>query len=605
MEALLKAAVESRKFGNKDLGLQELNRETKEVELVEQIEASSSHPTQFGQVSKTSDQNRTMTYDPQVDDHCLSNPWKGSIVRDVFSRRIFKELPPKSIAIVLVDEAFKSFNATFPIFDAQSFLQLLRNHYSESGSSDPGCWACINVVFALAHRFRAMRTLEAENENSAACGYMQNALAVISELTMLHNSLPAVQALLGMTIVLQGTPNPRLCSVLIAACIRLAQTMGLHRKNQDQTLTEAEIEERKNVFWIAYSIDRDISLRTGQPPAQDDDDMDVDLPTGRTLYGSQVAPLNRNGNELDTFNFFSAQIGLAIIQGQIYKKLYSVKGTHQSEVQQLVAVQELDSMLADWRSSVPMDFEDDTITSLQLPISPELLHMIILRFSYVNCLITVHRPFPWSSSPRPNSSNPPLDPALGVQNALSPESICIVEARKTIRLIQITPHGDYASAWYFTRFLPIFEFALTFRRLLIHYFFAAVTALLENVVRHPSHPQAHSDILLMDPFLQLLEILSEEGKSEEVQRMYDFCVDMNGKARDAVERVNRSMVCSHTNKSKAQGEKETVEDFIRRVECISAGCPNENINGAGESWAGGGSTMADLDGSREFDMLDG
>lgn len=96
--------------------------------------------------------------------------------------------------------------------------------------------------------------------------------------------------------------------------------------------------------------------------------------------------------------------------------------------------------------------------------------------------------------------------------------------------------------------------------------------------------------------------------------MYEFCVDLNGNAREAVERVNRRMVCANASKSKVQGEKESVEEFIRRVECISAGCPNsqalafvsgEEVGAVGETWANGDSTMAGLEGFGEFDMVDG
>ena len=169
---------------------------------------------------------------------------------------------------------------------------------------------------------------------------------------MLRNSLLAIQALLGMTIVLEGTPNPRLCSVLIAATMRLAQTMGLHRKNQDPTLTEVQVEQQRRVFWIAYFLDKDINLRTGQPLAQDDGDLDVELPS-ETI--SNLPPYN---NSTNTINFFNLRIGLAIIQGQVYRRMYSVKAANQSKAAQSFAAHELNAMLAAWRDSIPIDFEE-------------------------------------------------------------------------------------------------------------------------------------------------------------------------------------------------------------------------------------------------------
>ena len=381
--------------------------------------------TKFQRLFDTAEQNPTLIHTPAVMASETPSPiWKGSLVSDVFSRRVFRELPSKTFALVLIDEAFKGFNSIFPVFDQNSFMNQVNEGYSKSGPSDPGWWASINVVLALAHRLRAMRTLETARENGAACGYMQNALAMVSELTMLYNSLPAVQALLGMTIILLGTPNPRLCSVLIAAAMRLAQTMGLHRKSNESSILESEIEQRKRVFWVAYFLDKDISLRTGQPPSQNDDDMDVELPS------HNLSDIHVGGNVINTTNFFNCRIGLGIIQGQVYKRLYSAKALRQSVEEQLLAERELDAMLATWRNSVPIDFEEDTLTTLQPPIPPALVHKIIMRFTYVSCLITIHRPFPQNVSATSQT-----------------DDFCVIEARKAVRLIEITPLGDYACAW--------------------------------------------------------------------------------------------------------------------------------------------------------------
>ena len=388
--------------------------------LIPSISISSSLSNFFGAPSH----DPAMIFEPALNSERPSPIWKGSLVRDVFTRRTFRELPSKFIALTLIDEAFNSLNSALPLFDQKIFMDVVHDQYSESGPDDPGWWACINVVLSLAHRFRAMRTLQSSIENGEACAYMQNALGVVSELTMLHNSLPAVQALLGMAVVLEGTPNPRLCSVLVANAMRLAQAMGLHRQNNDSSLTEAEVEQRKRVFWIAYLLDKDISLRTGQPPAQDEDDMDVKIPS----YNTPHLPLD--GSDIDSIDFFNSRIGLAIIQGQVYKRLYSVKAMRQSESEQFLAVHELNAMLSTWRSSVPIDFDEETLTTLQAPICPSVLHKIILRFNYVNCLIIIHRPFP-----RDNGSSAPSD------------ELCVSEARKAVQLIKITPQGDYACAW--------------------------------------------------------------------------------------------------------------------------------------------------------------
>lgn len=437
-----------------------------------------------------------------------SHPYGGLAVGP-FSLPSFQELPAKSLALDLINEAFRSFNDFFPLFDEQDFLQQFHENYLESTPSKPGWWACINVVLSLAYRFRAMRTLESAYATNESCRYMHNALAVVSQLNLMQNSLPAVQALLGMAIVLQGTPHPHTASVLIAAGVRLAQSMGLHRNIQDPSLTEAQMEQRRRVFWVAYFLDRDISLRAGSPFAQDDDDMDVELPKGI------ISELPLGGDGLYTINFFNSRIGLAVIQGQIYKRLYSVQATRQSAERRSSIAQELNAVLSYWRSGVPIDFEDIPMTPLRAPLTAEFLHMLILRFTYVDCLVMIDRQLLPTEQLQ-------ADVNFDMQGAFtSAESLCIIESRKAVRLIQIAPHGDYACIW-----------------LLLHPFFAAVTALLHNVVRHPESWQAQSDIHIVKPFLQLLEILGAGkgscSRSEESKRMHHFCRELNGKAEEAV-----------------------------------------------------------------------
>lgn len=366
---------------------------------------------------------------------CHHPPPSANASLGPFSLPSFHELPPKLVALELVEDAFRFSNSFFPIFNKEEFLRQFYENYSSSRPSDISWWACINVVLCLAYRFRAMFKPDPSYDNTQACGYIHNALAVVSGLNGLQHSLPAVQALVGMALILQGTPNPHVASVLIAAAIRLAQSMGLNRNIQGPRLTPAQREQRKRVFWIAYCLDKDISMRTGMPFSQDDDEMDTGLPEDSTC---DLALCNRSDYAINFFNF---RIGLAVIQGQIYKRLYSVQGSQRPTPLKELDAQELDSILAYWKSSVPMDFDDERIISFQSYLPTEFIQILILRFTYVYCLAMVNRHLPPAEYFSVNT-------ALGVQRAPIPsESTCVIESRKAIRLLPMTPHGDYGCVW--------------------------------------------------------------------------------------------------------------------------------------------------------------
>ncbi|KAF3909095.1 hypothetical protein ABW21_db0204763 [Orbilia brochopaga] len=477
-------------------------------------------------------------------------PHRGSIVK----------LPSKSCALVAINHAFESFNKYFPLFNETSFLRSFHANYSSSASpsDDPAWWASINVALALGHLFRAMRTFD-RWDNDLAYSYTQNALWVVTELIALPKSLSAIQSLLGIAAVLEGTPHSQLCSVVIATAMRLAHAMRLHRRADagDPTLTAADVEERKNVFWIAYWLDKNITFLKRQPSAQDDDDIDVDLPAGIISQPSLFDDDDRRRGTRTSINLFNSRIALAIIQGQIYKRLYSVKAARATATERVLAAAQLDAILACWRTSVPFDFGKNTVTALQLPIDECILHTIVLRLVYVDCLITVRRHMQQDrydaiagsrvdASPQNHTlqaasedicetihqvlpgeqDNFPRCPLAGSQNSTlvsvepEPESLCVSESREAIALIQKLPKGDYACIW-----------------LMIDHFSAAVTLLLENVIQEPMASLARSDLALIEPCIQLLEELAERQHSADAQRINESYKELYDRAKNAVDGV--------------------------------------------------------------------
>ncbi|UKZ94145.1 uncharacterized protein TrAFT101_009031 [Trichoderma asperellum] len=416
-----------------------------------------------------------------------------------------QRLPTRAVALELIEEAFSNYNRFLPLFHEEDFLKEFQLKYSTSNPGDAGWWACLNVVLSIAHRLRAIRTLDPTQEYLLAYGYVQNALSVVSELNVSDRSLSAVQALAGMACILQDTPNPEPAAMLVAAALRLAQAMNLHRECSSPGLTESQAEKRRRVFWKVYILDKDISLRTGRPFGQDDDDMDVRLPSNASL---------EPGN-LDLFN---CRIGLAIVQGQVYKQLYSVRAGRQTATQRAIAAQELSSLLSYWKSksSAQLELPEDSTVLPGLQLSGEMIHKVVLQLTYMHCLAMIDRHLPptaQSSSNQELSRSEPFSPT---------GSLCVAESRKAIRLVEAIPQGDCACVW-----------------MLLHAFFAAASSMLYNLTQNPMSPNAVSDLDLVEPFLRLLETLASDpsilSQSEELVRMRRTCNSLNLEAKEAVQ----------------------------------------------------------------------
>lgn len=339
-----------------------------------------------------------------------------------------QKLPTKSIALELVKETFSNYNQFLPLFDEDDFLREFELKYLTSNPRDAGWWACLNVVLSIAHRLRALRTLDPTHENFLASGYIQNALSVVSELSLSNHDLSAVQALVGMACILQGTSSPEPAAMLVAAALRLAQAMNLHRECSNPALTDTEAERRRRVFWKAYILDKDISLRTCRPFVQDDDDMDVRLPSNTGLEPYNV-------------ELFNCRIGLAVIQGQVYKQLYSIRAERQTRARRAMAAEELSSLLSYWKSNAQLESLEDSMMLPGSQLSGEVIHKVVLRLTYIHCLSMIDRHLLPTAQPPPSQQLSPSEVLL------SPGTLYLAESRKAIRLIEVIPRGDRACVW--------------------------------------------------------------------------------------------------------------------------------------------------------------
>jgi hypothetical protein len=395
--------------------------------------------------SKTGDNSfqRTIS-DVSVDDHKWTN-WKPEVFGDLFQRPVFRPLPSKPEALSLLKDFFENFNCIFPLFHQPTFMHLVERQYSSDPYHGSGWWASLNCALAIAHRLRVMSNLVPQEEDDKAWGYLKNALGVFPELTMRNTDLLSVQALLGMALFMQGTPNPQPTFLLIAAAMRLAHSIGLHKRGTGFNLNPVEIEQRKRVFWIAYMLDKDLCLRAGRPPAQDDDDMNVELPDADPEDNIGNIPLADGKGKM---NLFRVMCEFATIESEVYKRLYSVQATKQSDGELLNTIGELDQKLEDWKDRIPIDYRPEH--EIKASHTPLILHVVMVHLTYYNCLTTIHRMSVHHGYWTSRLSNyaiqglnaKPLNPRV-----FSSAALCTAAARASVSLLKYVPQGDFSCVW--------------------------------------------------------------------------------------------------------------------------------------------------------------
>lgn len=301
------------------------------------------------------------------------------------------DLPPPALMDTYLRTFFRRIHPIFPILDFGHFkeeLSRLRalqdSHWSpENGSegfkthlkhSDIPSLASIYCVVSLGADETSGTVTEMGNS------FLTAAYGLYAHLVALPY-LPSVQALILLTLALRGRSKEGQGFQVLGQAIRIAHSVGLHRyipgeeandtENSNNYSRGADLHAR--VWWSAFSLEKLMELETARPSAIRNSDCD------------QVLPGN---SKLASIDYFGHWVSLASILGHISDLLYRTKRHHQSALQLLQSVGELDRALTEWSNSLPEEIRpgNDLFCTLQ-----DLHLATFLSIQYHQAMMTLHR----------------------------------------------------------------------------------------------------------------------------------------------------------------------------------------------------------------------
>ncbi|KAK2053100.1 hypothetical protein LY76DRAFT_598106 [Colletotrichum caudatum] len=291
------------------------------------------------------------------------------------------KLPSEDIVRHVIDVYLATFNTVMPLFSPTSLHRVVDNWYSKpTAGNEPSCWATINVVLALAqcHGHGHLSPAAAEAVHVTKC--LENAQSVLAEIVAGSMDLQSVQILLGLGFLFMGaTPGDvRAPIIFVSTGIRLAQAMGMHRRDSCNNTKPDEDMQRRRVFWIAYILDRDVAARTRQAPIQHDADMDLDLPPIKDEVTMAVVEDGADADADDGFtytnagaspramaglNLFRARIELAQIQGRVYDCVFSVRARYMHPGEKARLAQGIRLSIRQWKARLPVSLGVDFLSN--------------------------------------------------------------------------------------------------------------------------------------------------------------------------------------------------------------------------------------------------
>ncbi|KAJ6437292.1 hypothetical protein O9K51_10266 [Purpureocillium lavendulum] len=439
-------------------------------------------------------------------------------------------LPPIDEVVPIVNHYFSIFNLVVPLFEQKAFMELLSNFY-QGLSRTKAAWAAIQVVLSLSLRTATPEQLQdsgGPDRFHRANLYLKNAQSVVSDLVTREDDLLGIQVLLGIVMLFQNSSDPKPASVVIGTAMRLAHRLRLHTEEATKHFTAEENLQRSRIFWIAYTFDKDISLRITAPSIQSDADIDVPLPS---LTVSDGIGLIWTQDGSAHFNYHRLRVDLAHIEGQIYDQLCSNRASRVPPEERKRRVCRLQIQLNRWYERVPLPFQIEHAASNLAPT--ELVIVTKMHHAYLLATVMTHGLYSHNAewlkliSSRNQGAIEDLAQAMDSCATKTPQgppfpggwSRCVELSRGCMELFEKSTLTE----------------CLVWQCCCPH--FSGLIVLLANMLIKPSHEHIALDQHLTTKAIQLFDKLLEFSPSKSIQKIRDVVGRLYERAFEEVGRV--------------------------------------------------------------------
>ncbi|PKK75394.1 hypothetical protein RhiirC2_708166 [Rhizophagus irregularis] len=301
--------------------------------------------------------------------------------------------PPPEISRQLLEKYFNHFHPYFPIINRGQLFKMM----SSPNVSDQPSPLLLNAIYAIG----AMYPPIPQDSNNSLVFY-DRARSLLDHFIDVPR-LSTVQALILLCMVDQGKPSSYRPQTYSSMAIRMAQSMGLNRRNGPVYRGKGR-QTKKLIWWGCFITDRLNSLANGDPltindkmcdiefPSLDEvDDQDDDNQSQQNSQQQNSPSPNYSSTYAQQINIFINFIKLARIIGQIIEHLQSTScigmpasWNHHS------MVNNFENSLSNWLRELP-PFLQYTPSPQHMPLPGQIasLHMhhqtlyLMLHYPYI------------------------------------------------------------------------------------------------------------------------------------------------------------------------------------------------------------------------------
>lgn len=155
------------------------------------------------------------------------------------------------------------------------------------------------------------------------------------------------------------------------------------------------------LFWLCYMLDKDISLRTGNPPLLTDIYCDLTPPDNYLNYYTYLPNLDASFDVNDNTNWcptphLPGDLRLSRLKEKVYRLLFSAQALRDNDNQLLLNIRQLDDEIERWRLSVPVNFRpalfvsQNTSPNISNESTPHTIRHMSLQLDYHHLMTVIH-----------------------------------------------------------------------------------------------------------------------------------------------------------------------------------------------------------------------
>lgn len=348
-------------------------------------------------------------------------------------------MPPLEGGLFLLQEFLVDFNTAVPVFDASTITTLFHDCYSGRAQGVAIDWVAIKVVLTIAHRLRAMSPLGVPQDMENADIYFQEALAEVPRLLMLRPTLLLAECLLGLAVIISTSPRPSPAERFVTLALRVVQDLHVNDPQRINAIDLDDLLQQQRVFWIAYFMDADMSLRAGRLPTLSPKLINVELP-GNDLPNA-VGTISAAEGEFKV-NAFRLHVELALLQAEFMEQLLLPRASKNPEGLEDAELRSIAARLEEWRRNWLFELSAKNLRDLLH--RSDLVHVIILESAYFSTAYALCAHLAPTSRTRGNPFG-----ADGLMEAMSNQKVQLLykDARRFADLFKLIPGENTACNW--------------------------------------------------------------------------------------------------------------------------------------------------------------